>query len=86
MVANLVERLRGEGSSSIGYAVYPRRLNNNGLKSPHIGICIRIDSKAMWRSHDVPLPHWPSQHRKSITVAGNVVRITVRTSVGPART
>ncbi|KAM3186334.1 hypothetical protein ACTXT7_004508 [Hymenolepis weldensis] len=44
------------GSSSIGYAVYPKRLNNNGLKSLHIGDCIYIDSKALWKkcgSHDV---------------------------------
>ncbi|KAM3186013.1 hypothetical protein ACTXT7_005225 [Hymenolepis weldensis] len=39
--------LKDMGSSSIGYSVYSRRLNNNGLKILHIGIC--IDSKALWK-------------------------------------
>ncbi|VUZ42311.1 unnamed protein product [Hymenolepis diminuta] len=44
------------GSSSIGCAVYSRRLNNNGLKRLQIDIYICIHSKALWnklRSHDV---------------------------------
>ncbi|KAM3173000.1 hypothetical protein ACTXT7_013398 [Hymenolepis weldensis] len=45
------------GSSSIGYVVYPRWLNNSGLKSLHIGIYIYTDFKALWKqwmSHNVP--------------------------------
>ncbi|KAM3177386.1 hypothetical protein ACTXT7_004646 [Hymenolepis weldensis] len=44
MEPNLVGRNRE--AFPISYAVYPRRLNNNGLKSLYIGICICIDSQA----------------------------------------
>ncbi|KAM3170931.1 hypothetical protein ACTXT7_017621, partial [Hymenolepis weldensis] len=60
--------------SSISYTVYPRQLNNNGLKSLDIGIC--IDSKALCPSL-LTMPN-------TILVGGNFTQITVGTSVGSA--
>ncbi|KAM3172367.1 hypothetical protein ACTXT7_014698 [Hymenolepis weldensis] len=40
------------GSSSIGHAVYPKRLNNKGLKS------LDIDSEDQWKNCGVMM--WPS--------------------------
>ncbi|KAM3185952.1 hypothetical protein ACTXT7_005350 [Hymenolepis weldensis] len=56
MEPNLVGRHGGGGSYPISYAVYPRRLDNKGMKSLHIGICICIDLQVLWkkwRSYDV---------------------------------
>ncbi|KAM3184691.1 hypothetical protein ACTXT7_007852 [Hymenolepis weldensis] len=49
--------LEDVGGSSIVYAVYAGRLNKSGLRSLDIGVCICIESKALWkkwRSRDVP--------------------------------
>ncbi|VUZ55957.1 unnamed protein product [Hymenolepis diminuta] len=52
--------LEDTGPLSIPHTLYSRPLNNNGVKSPHIGICICIHTKVLWkqfRSRDVFLPH-----------------------------
>ncbi|KAM3187325.1 hypothetical protein ACTXT7_002565 [Hymenolepis weldensis] len=56
MEPNSVGRHReGEKSSSIGYAVYPRWLDKNNLKSIHIDIYNNIESKVLLKNGGVTM-------------------------------
>ncbi|KAM3179020.1 hypothetical protein ACTXT7_001419 [Hymenolepis weldensis] len=61
--------------SSSGYAVYPRWLNNNGLKSLNMSVCICINSKALWKNGGVMMCPSLLTVPKTIIVAGNFVRM-----------